>query len=47
MTKSNATRQREYAARMKARGLVKISVWIHKAAVARLKAFADKLRGEG
>ena len=46
MTKSNATRQREYAARMRARGLTKISVWVRKAAVARLKAFAEKLRGE-
>ena len=44
MTKSNATRQREYAARMKKRGLVKISVWVRKAAVAKLKAVAEKLR---
>lgn len=41
--KNNAKYQAEYRARLKARGLVQVIVWVPKSAVSRLKAYVAKL----
>ena len=47
MPKSNTERSQEFRKRMKAKGYVKPSVWVHKSNVKRLKAIVDKInKGE-